>query len=128
MSKQEEKKAKNANYPPFPLVKTWVNNLMDSESDMVKERAKEMLLGAFGDMKNVATFLDANGGLNAEPEPTGQLTALARQSIEKQSELKAQTSSYEIENPDTYEAKPKTQKVQPKIILKSKRKFSYSKT
>ncbi len=42
---------------PPPLVKTWYDLLMQNNDLDAKERGKEMLLGAFGDMKSAAEFL-----------------------------------------------------------------------
>lgn len=42
--------------PPVVLVKTWISLLRSNEDKLVKDRAKEMLLDAFGDMANVAEY------------------------------------------------------------------------
>lgn len=44
--------------PPVALVSTWISLLMSSEEKDVKDRASEMLLNAFGDMKAVAEFAE----------------------------------------------------------------------
>lgn len=48
-------------HPPKILVETWVNIIRSSESQSARERAKDMLLGAFGDMQSVATYMKENG-------------------------------------------------------------------
>ncbi|MBO9488957.1 hypothetical protein J7384_01150 [Endozoicomonas sp. G2_1] len=47
--------------PPKVLVETWVNIIRSSENQSARERAKDMLLGAFGDMQSVATYMRENG-------------------------------------------------------------------
>lgn len=44
------------NQPPVALVKTWVHLASSKESADVRKRALEMLLGAFGDMREVVEF------------------------------------------------------------------------
>ncbi|WP_197465711.1 MULTISPECIES: hypothetical protein [Zhongshania] len=44
--------------PPIALVSTWINLLMSSEDKDVKDRASEMLLNAFGDMKAASEFVE----------------------------------------------------------------------
>tara|TARA_R110001592_G_scaffold63585_5_gene194875 strand:- start:15749 stop:15922 length:174 start_codon:yes stop_codon:yes gene_type:complete len=44
--------------PPVALVRTWINLLTSSEEKEVKDRASEMLLNAFGSMKNAAEFAE----------------------------------------------------------------------
>lgn len=46
--------------PPVILVKTWIDIMRSSESDIARERAKNMLIGAFGDMQRVADFMKDN--------------------------------------------------------------------
>ena len=43
--------------PPVILVKTWYSLLIQKDDMSAKERGKEMLLGAFGDMQSVAVYL-----------------------------------------------------------------------
>ncbi len=43
--------------PPVILVKTWYSLLIQKDDLSAKERGKEMLLGAFGDMQSVAVYL-----------------------------------------------------------------------
>ena len=44
--------------PPIALVSTWISLLMSDEEQEVKDRASEMLLNAFGDMKAVSAFVE----------------------------------------------------------------------
>ena len=44
--------------PPVVLVRTWINLLTSSEEKEVKDRAAEMLLNAFGNMKNAVAFAE----------------------------------------------------------------------
>jgi hypothetical protein len=44
--------------PPAALVKLWITLLMSNEAKEVKDRASEMLLNAFGDMKAVSVFVE----------------------------------------------------------------------
>lgn len=57
MSNNSEMKQKD---PPIVLVKTWVSLLTSSHDKQVKDRAKEMLINAFGDIKSVASFCAKN--------------------------------------------------------------------
>ncbi len=50
-----------ATTPPTALVQTWLDLIRSSESSEVRETAKEKLLGAFGNMKEVVEFVKANG-------------------------------------------------------------------
>ena len=43
--------------PPVVLVRTWYQLLSRSEDSEAKDRAVEMLTGAFGDMKTAAEFI-----------------------------------------------------------------------
>jgi len=47
--------------PPTALVQTWLDLIRSSESSEVRETAKEKLLGAFGNMKEVVEFVKVNG-------------------------------------------------------------------
>ena len=47
--------------PPPILVKTWVNMMRSSEDNIARERAKDMLLGAFEDMQSVAAYMKKHG-------------------------------------------------------------------
>lgn len=44
------------NFPPPVLVKTWIMLIHSSESQEVKERATNMLHGAFEDMQALAEY------------------------------------------------------------------------
>ncbi|MFT6579502.1 MAG: hypothetical protein ACJAW0_001952 [Zhongshania sp.] len=44
--------------PPVALVKTWITLFTSDQDQEVKDRASEMLLKAFGDMKAVAAFVE----------------------------------------------------------------------
>ena len=46
--------------PPVHLVKTWYDLLMQKDNPAARERATQMLLGAFGDMQSVAKYLKEN--------------------------------------------------------------------
>ena len=46
---------------PKQLVITWYELLTKSESEEARQRAVEMLLGTFGDMKSVAEYLKKEG-------------------------------------------------------------------
>lgn len=43
--------------PPVALVKTWYSLLKQNKDREAKERGKEMLIQAFGDMKSLVVFL-----------------------------------------------------------------------
>jgi len=43
--------------PPVVLVKTWYSLLKQNKDLEAKERGKEMLIQAFGDMKSLVVFL-----------------------------------------------------------------------
>jgi len=44
--------------PPLVLVRTWLDLLKDAEEKMVRDRANEMLLGAFdNDMTAIVKFM-----------------------------------------------------------------------
>ena len=45
--------------PPIVLVKTWLM-LLRSDSEEVRSRASEMLINAFGNMKNAQKFCEEN--------------------------------------------------------------------
>ena len=53
-------KKESSSYPPEVLIKTWVHNLMQSKDREVKNHAKNMLIGAFGDMQAVAVHIKKN--------------------------------------------------------------------
>ena len=42
--------------PPVVLVKTWVHLINSSESDEVKDRARDMLLNSFESLQEAAQF------------------------------------------------------------------------
>lgn len=46
--------------PPIILVRTWVQLLTSNHDKEVKDRAKKMLIDAFGDIKTAADFCAKN--------------------------------------------------------------------
>lgn len=46
--------------PPKVLVQTWVALYKNSDSEEARQRAMEMLLGAFGDMRSVMDYMENN--------------------------------------------------------------------
>ena len=47
-------------HPPKVLVETWILNLKTSDNRRVKQHATNMLIGAFGNMNEVARFMKKN--------------------------------------------------------------------
>ena len=47
--------------PPKILVETWLHLLTQNDDDVLKEQGRNMLLGAFGDMQNLAQYMELNG-------------------------------------------------------------------
>ena len=46
--------------PPKVLVQTWVALYKNSDCEEARQRAMEMLLGAFGDMRSVLDYMENN--------------------------------------------------------------------
>lgn len=46
--------------PPKILVQTWVALCKNSECQEARDRAMEMLIGAFGDMRSVMEYMENN--------------------------------------------------------------------
>jgi hypothetical protein len=47
----------NKQEPPKVLVETWLQLLKQNDDQELKEHGTNMLLGAFGDMQNVADYV-----------------------------------------------------------------------
>ena len=46
--------------PPVALVKTWLSLIKSKEANDVRNRASSQLIGAFGNMENVRSFMSEN--------------------------------------------------------------------
>jgi hypothetical protein len=47
-------------YPPKALIKTWLDLMRSTESDVVRDAAKTKLMNAFGSIENMVCYIKDN--------------------------------------------------------------------
>lgn len=50
-------KSEQTNYPPLPLIKTWVWMMVESKEPELKEKGRENIINAFGSLANANEYL-----------------------------------------------------------------------